>query len=35
MLSAEREFTLLEYDEESGSESEFTKVDLILIILMI
>ena len=27
MLSAEREFTLLEDDEESGSESEFTKVD--------
>ena len=27
MPSAEREFTLLEDDEESGSESEFTEVD--------
>ena len=27
MPSTEREFTLLEDDEESGSESEFTEVD--------
>ena len=27
MPSAEREFTLLEDDEESGSESEFTEID--------